>query len=179
MVFTIYSLIEAIWLILPAYAANSFATLPRGHRRMDFGRNLGGRPLFGQGKTWEGFLFGIAVAAAIAFIQQQAYPYLPWDASPVALSIVPMSAYLGILLGLGAMTGDLIGAFIKRRLNMKRGQSAPVLDQLDFIAGSLLVASLLITIQWEWIIVLAVLTPAVHLIANAGGYVLKVKKEPY
>jgi CDP-2,3-bis-(O-geranylgeranyl)-sn-glycerol synthase len=176
---TIYSLIEAVWLIIPAYAANSFATLPRGHRRMDFNKNLFGSPVFGAGKTWEGFLFGVSVAIIIALMQQQAYMYLPWNASPIPLAIVPMGLFMGFLLGLGAMLGDLCGAFAKRRLGMKRGQPAPGLDQLDFVAGSLLAASILVAIQWEWVVVLAVLTPAIHLIANALGFLLKIKKEPY
>ena len=41
------------------------------------------------------------------------------------------------LSALGAMTGDAIGAFIKRRLNMKPGQAAPILDQWDFVFGAL------------------------------------------
>lgn len=176
---TIYSLIEAVWLILPAYAANGLAPLSRGRRRLDFGRVFRGNPLFGSGKTWEGLFVGITSAAVISMIQQQAYHFLPWEASPVPLEIVPMSLPLGLLLGLGAMLGDLGGALIKRRLGMKRGQPAPGLDQLDFVAGSLLAASVVAPVRWEWAAILVVLTPAIHFTANVIAYLLKVKKEPY
>lgn len=176
---SIYALIEAVWLILPAYAANAFATLPRGHRRMDFGNALGGKPILGAGKTWEGFVFGVIVAMIISLVQLLAFPYLPWDASPVALVIAPMGLSLGFLLGLGTMSGDAVGSFIKRRFNMKRGRSAPILDQLDFLIGALLFASLLVAIKLEWVIILVVMTPLIHLVANGFGYLLRVKKEPY
>ncbi len=60
-------------------------------------------------------------------------PYLPWGMSEVSLTIVPMGALLGILLGLGAMLGDLGGSFIKRRFQLKRGALAPLLDQEEIV----------------------------------------------
>lgn len=177
--FTLYVLVEAVWLILPAYAANGLAPLARGRRYIDGGRKLQGRPVFGAGKTWEGLLFGSFMGAVIGAVQQFASPYLPWSASPVALHTVPMSALLGLLLGAGAMLGDLCGAFVKRRLNMPRGQSAPILDQLDFIVGALILSSALITIKWEWAVLLVVMTPFLHLVANVIAYLIRLKKEPW
>ncbi len=176
---TVYSLIEAVWLILPAYAANGLAPLSGGRRRMDFGRQFRGNPLFGAGKTWEGLFVGVFMAVLVSLVQMEAHPLLPWAASPVLLEPVAMGPLLGLLLGLGAMLGDLCGAFIKRRLGMKRGRPAPGLDQLDFVAGALLAAGLAVTIRWEWAVILLVLTPAIHLAANGMAYLLKVKKEPY
>lgn len=176
---TLYSLIEAIWIILPAYAANSFATLPRGHTRIDFGRKLRGTPLFGPGKTWEGLLFGVFIAMVIGMIQSLVFPYLPWDVSPVKLEIVPMNFLVGGLIGLGALLGDLAGAFAKRRAGLKRGHPVPLLDQLDFVVGSLLALSFVAQVQMEWVLFLLIITPAIHLTANTFAYLLKVKKEPY
>jgi CDP-2,3-bis-(O-geranylgeranyl)-sn-glycerol synthase len=83
------------------------------------------------------------------------------------------------MLGFGAMTGDSVGSFIKRRFDLKRGQKAPLLDQLDFLFGALLMASLFVTIKLEWIILLTVITPLIHLVASIIAYRLKVKKEPW
>jgi len=179
---SIYGLVEAVWLVLPAYAANGLAPLAKflGKRHsIDGGRQFHGHPLFGSGKTWEGFGVGVAAAVAVALIEQAAFPFLPWSLSPVTLQLVPMGWQMGLLLGFGTMLGDLCGAFIKRRLGLKRGHPVPGLDQLDFIAGSLLLASAMAPIRWEWVLILVILTPLVHLLANAIAYLLKVKKEPY
>lgn len=175
----IYTFVEAVWIMWPAYGANGLCVLARGRRPVDGNRIFRGRPLLGQGKTWEGFLLGILVAGLIGTFQMLVYPYLPWDVSPVALDIVPMSPLAGLLMGMGAMTGDMGGSFIKRRLGMERGKSAPVLDQLDFIAGSLVFLSLITAIKWEWTVILFVITPVIHLGANGIAYLLKLKKVPY
>jgi CDP-2,3-bis-(O-geranylgeranyl)-sn-glycerol synthase len=179
---TAYALVESIWLVLPAYAANGLAPLV-GKRKnlhmMDSGRKLGGKPLLGPGKTWEGLLFGAFMGTVIAAIEMLAFPYLPWDLSPVTLALVPMSPLLGLLLGGGAMLGDAAGAFVKRRLGLPRGSPAPLLDQLDFLAGALLLASLLVQLRIEWVVLLAIITPVIHLSANVIAYGLRIKKEPW
>ena len=179
-IFNIYILVEAIWLAIPIYAANGLVPLIRGRRRLDFRRNFtDGRPILGPGKTIEGFVAGCVFGALIALVEQLAFPYLPWHLSEVPLTIIAMSPALGFLLGFGAMAGDSVGSFIKRRLNIRRGRPAPLLDQLDFIIGALLISSLVITVKFEWFVMLIVLTPIIHWVACAIGYLLKVKKEPW
>jgi len=176
MVFTLWIFIESLWLILPAYAANGFAPLSRGRRPIDGNRNFSdGRPILGPGKTWEGLVLGVFIAVVIAVIQQFAYPYLPWNESPVPLMIVPMNAFMGLILGLGAMMGDMGGSFIKRRMNVPRGAPVPILDQDDFIVGALAFASLVAIVKFEWVIMLLVITPVFHLIANYIAFKIRVK----
>jgi CDP-2,3-bis-(O-geranylgeranyl)-sn-glycerol synthase len=175
----IYTFIEAVWLIWPAYGANGLCMLARGKRAVDGGRTWRGKQIFGPGKTWEGLILGTIVGTLVATLQMFAYPYLPWSLSPVALDIVPMTPLLGLLMGLGAMLGDIGGSFIKRRLNIARGRPAPLLDQLDFIVGMLLFASFVIAFKWEWTVILLVMTPVIHLAANGVAYLLKLKNVPY
>ena len=186
MVFDIFTLVEGLWILLPAYAANGFAPLAKYRSRLhpiDGGRLFRGKPLFGQGKSWEGLLIGVAIAIVISLIQQTAFPFLPWSLSDelhgVTLNIVPMTALLGGLLGLGSMLGDLGASFIKRRLGMRRGRSFPFLDQNDFLIGALLLASLLVAVQISWVILYLILTPLFHFIASFLGYKMGVKREPY
>lgn len=178
----LYSFVEALWFILPAYAANGLAPLvrffPKRHP-IDFGKRLAGRPVFGKSKTWEGFLIGIVLAGLIGWIQQIAYPWLPWELSPVQLDIIPMSPLLGLWIGFGAMSGDLFGSFLKRRFGLKPGDPAPLLDQLDFVFGSLLSLSLFFSIKPEWILWLVVLTPLLHWISSFLGFRLKLKSRPW
>jgi len=179
MVFDIYTLVEALWLVLPAYAANGLIPIFKGKHPVDFNKKFRGKPIFGPGKTWEGLFFGSIIGIIIAFIEISAFPYLPWELSEIPLTIVPMSLQLGFLLGFGTVIGDMCGSFIKRRLKLKRGQSAPVLDQLDFLVGAFIFASLLVVIKWQWVVLMLILTFIFHLIASRIGYWIKVKKEPY
>lgn len=182
MVFDIYTLVEALWLVLPAYAANGLTPLVglcKNLHPIDGRRKLWGQPLFGLGKTWEGLLFGTFIGGLIGLIEMLAYPYLPFGISPVSLNIVSMSPLLGLLLGFGAMSGDLAGSFIKRRLKIPRGKPAPILDQEDFLAGALAFSLLLISLDADSVILLAVITPVIHIVANGIGYLLKVKKQPW
>ena len=179
-IFNIYVLVEAVWLVLPIYAANGLVPLVKGKWPLDFGRTMGDKKrILGPGKTIEGFLAGCFFGMIIATVEELAMPYLPWGMSEIPLAIVAMSPALGLLLGFGAMAGDSVGSFMKRRLGINRGRPAPLLDQLDFLVGSLLIASLAITVKPEWFVILIVITPAIHWAANAIGYLLKVKKEPW
>jgi CDP-2,3-bis-(O-geranylgeranyl)-sn-glycerol synthase len=182
MVFTLWNLIEAIWLILPAYAVNGLMPLVglrKNNHPVDLGSRFMGRPLLGPGKTWEGTLFGLFVGILIASIEMLAFPYLPFDQSPVTLTIVPMSPLLGLLLGLGTVIGDMAGSFIKRRVGLPRGSIAPLLDQEDFLLCSLLFASFFVAIKIDWVIILVIITPVIHLVASVMGFKMKVKKEPW
>jgi len=181
MVFDIFTLVEAIWIILPAYAANGLAPVFRGKHAIDGGKMIKKQPILGAGKTWEGLIGGIVVAGIIGLVEQMAFPFLPWSLSPQPLTIVPMTLVLGLTIGSGAMFGDLCGAFIKRRCGIDRGRPAPLLDQEDFMVGAFAFAWLFgsVTLQSGWFVLLFVLTPVIHVIANVVGYLLKVKKEPW
>lgn len=174
-----FTFVEAVWLMFPAYGANGLCMIARGKRAIDGGRTFRGKPLFGPGKTWEGLIAGIILAITIASFQRLVFPFLPWDLLPVQLDIVPMSSFLGFVIGSGAMVGDLGGSFVKRRLGIERGKPAPLLDQLDFIIGMFVFLWFVIPLKWEWVVILLVLTPAVHLIANGIAYLTKIKNVPY
>ncbi|MBU0952843.1 MAG: CDP-2,3-bis-(O-geranylgeranyl)-sn-glycerol synthase [Nanoarchaeota archaeon] len=178
-VFTIYTLVEAIWIILPAYAANGLVPLARGKHPVDGGLLFRGKPLLGPGKTWEGWIFGTLIGAVIGTIQMLAFPYVPFWISDVPLTIVPMSPVLGAVLGFGAICGDMVSSFFKRRINLIRGAAAPVLDQDNFIVGSLVFVALVVLVKLEWAILLLIITPLVHWAACYIGYKLKVKQTPW
>lgn len=104
--------------------ANSAPVLVRGERRIDFGKVFAdGRPIFGSNKTWEGLAVGLAMGAAAS-------------ASVGFAAGSPSLAAENALASAAALLGDLLGAFFKRRLGLKPGDPAPVLDQLDFAVAS-------------------------------------------
>ncbi|MCX6819539.1 MAG: CDP-2,3-bis-(O-geranylgeranyl)-sn-glycerol synthase [Candidatus Aenigmarchaeota archaeon] len=166
--------LQAFWFIAPAYAANAFPPLVKGRRPLDLGRNIGKKRILGDGKTIKGTIAGVIFGMFIGFIQ-----ILGQNSIPPELSLTVMTFPLVFLLSAGALFGDIVGSFIKRRLGMPRGFPAPVLDQLDFLAFAVIFSALVIALNTHYIIILVILTPIIHWIANLIGYFAKVKKTPW
>src|SRR3989344_2804204 len=72
----VVDLLIGLWLILPAYFANSSAPLARGKKPVDGGGRFRGRPLLGNGKTWEGTLFAVFSGTAAGVLLILLYPYV-------------------------------------------------------------------------------------------------------
>lgn len=170
-------IIKSLWLMLPAYIANPTAVLFGGGKPIDFGKNWSdGRRILGDGKTYRG-LFGGAACGIIAGILQRL-------GSPDGIFVMPSISAI-ITLSFGALLGDMVKSFFKRRLGFERGEKLPIIDQLDFVAGAW-VLTYIFDPQWFaenftfWIIItVLVLTPVLHRATNILGYHIKVKKEPW
>jgi CDP-2,3-bis-(O-geranylgeranyl)-sn-glycerol synthase len=174
--------VGALWAMVPAYVPNNAAVVAGGGRPIDGGRTLGGRRLLGDGKTWRGTaagtLVGVVVAAALNAIR-------PGAAAALGTSLPVFSPRAAVGLALGAMLGDIGASCLKRRLGRARGAAVPGLDQLDFVAGALALAALLApawtlsTFTPARLAVILVATPLLHLVTNAGAYLLGLKAEPW
>lgn len=165
---TLNTVFAALFFFLPAYIANFFAGFGSG-RPLDLGISfLDGRRVFGDGVTIKGIVIGVAIGTSSAVI-----------INLLRSSGQPVSVYFAFLLSLGALLGDAFGSFIKRRLGMEPGESAPLLDQLDFVFGGLFVASFVIALAVDWIVVLMLVTPLGHLAVNFVGFQLKMKEVPW
>jgi CDP-2,3-bis-(O-geranylgeranyl)-sn-glycerol synthase len=86
---------------------------------------------------------------------------------------------VGIAASLGALFGDLFGAFLKRRLDIPPGGPLPVVDQLDFIAGAVLLTSPVLAITVGAVLILMIVTVPAHLLSNAIAHGLGLKKRPW
>ena len=95
------------------------------------------------------------------------------------LGLATMTWPLIILITIGAIAGDFIGSFSKRRFGLKRGASVPLLDQLGFVICAILFALPLYTLKIESIIFLIIITPIIHLFSNYIAYKIKVKSVPW
>jgi len=175
-------ILQSLWLIFPAYSANSFAVIVGGGKPVDFGKKFfDGKRVFGDGKTWKGLIGGIVFGMSIGSIQT-------YSADSIAFpnfGFFPIFFLVLFCLTFGALFGDLCKSFVKRRLNIKRGEKFPVIDQLDFVAGAFL---FLIIFSPSWflqtftiyhIIIILVVTPLLHRIMNIAGYKIGKKKVPW
>jgi CDP-2,3-bis-(O-geranylgeranyl)-sn-glycerol synthase len=172
----------AFWAMLPAYVPNNVAVLAGGGRPIDGGRTWDGRRVLGDGKTWRGTFVGTLAGAALAAALNAAEPAVS-DALGVPLPVFPLAAMLA--LPFGAMLGDILASFLKRRTGRERGAAFPGLDQLDFVVVALALAAVAApawfgdTFTFEVIVAVLVLTPILHVGTNVGAYQLGLKDEPY
>lgn len=177
-------IVQALWFILPAYIANGSAVLVGGGKPIDFGKTWkDGRRILGDGKTWRGLLsgaflgmtggFGLSIVAIYA--NNSDFKFLglsDFGKFPLMIPIIGSICF-------GALFGDIIESFLKRRVGKERGQDWIPFDQLDFIVGALLLSFVMagviqiFTSYWffdgftVWhIFVLLVVTPFIHVFAN-------------
>jgi CDP-2,3-bis-(O-geranylgeranyl)-sn-glycerol synthase len=166
-------IVEALKFIFPAYCANGTPVLAGGGKKMDFGRNfIDGKRIFGDNKTFRGFFFGWAVGFLVGIIEGFVFGF---ENYPLLFSL---------LIPLGALLGDLTGAFIKRRLSIQPGGLLPVVDQIDFVVGAVVFALPLaltgmFALTWQVAVTVLLITPPIHLLTNFGAYKLKLKKHPW
>lgn len=157
--------VESLKLIFPAYCANAAPVLAGGGLPLDFGKNfVDGRRVFGKNKTFRGFFFGLAIGVLVGLTENFLFGY------PLLFSV---------LSPLGALMGDLAGAFLKRRLAIAPGGLLPVVDQVDFVVGAILFSLPLSIITLELAVAMLIITPPIHLLTNFLAYKLKLKSNPW
>ena len=166
-------LIKIFFYIAPLYIANAGAMILGGKTAIDFGTKfLDNNELFGKGKTWKGTIFGTIAGTIIALALATAFPVQ-------TKSFFLDYLLLGFLLSLGAVLGDIAGSFLKRRFSIARGKPVLLLDQLDFVAGGMLLGALVFVPRLEEIVFIVILTLVVHKLSNYLAFKLKIKKVPW
>jgi CDP-2,3-bis-(O-geranylgeranyl)-sn-glycerol synthase len=159
-------IIEALKFIFPAYCANAIPVIAGGGHPIDFGKKFfDGKPIFGTNKTIRGFFSGLVVGTAVGLVESAFFTEYP--------------ILFGFLLSLGALLGDLAGAFVKRRLGLAPGDLLPVIDQVDFIVGAILFSVFIFPFSLELIITVLIITPPIHILTNFVAYKIGLKNRPW
>lgn len=158
-----------MWAFLPAMMANQIPLLARGIPVLDVpvdgGRTWSdGRRLLGDHKTLRGLILGVLGGAATALVQAsvQAPPRYV-----VVLGVHPL--LVGATLGAGALIGDLIESFVKRRRGVPPGEDWFPFDQLDAAFGALVAIWLLAPIPSDVAVCFLVLAVPLHVGTNRAA----------
>ena len=174
--------ITTFYLLLPAYLANmappGFANagwLKFLDKPVDGGLRFGKDYLFGSSKTWRGLVAATIAGVIVAGIQSLLYSNLYFN----EISLINYHRHwliFGFCAGLGAILGDLVKSFFKRRLHIGSGGPWPVFDQLDFIVGFFVATFWLVRPDWQIMLAAALMTLVLHPLINIIAYFLKLKK---
>ena len=208
-------LIFSLLIIVPAYISNASMVITGGGKPIDGGRTFrDGRRILGDHKTWNGLKGPLYIGIPISFCIFLLFNGLWEPINKVILDATMQGQYalyvdinifkyyfIGgefpinflvliiriVLASYGAVLGDLIGSFLKRRFNIKSGAPFWIVDQLDFALVALLFISIpgfiapsLFLLPDPFIITfLIILTPAVSIIANTVAYAIGLKDVPW
>ena len=177
------AVLAAVYFMLPAYVANLSGLAFGGGTPVDGGRECkDGRRLIGNGVTWKGLQNGTIIGTLVGVILGIIGTFYG-DLSALTGGIIDLHVYgsifggliLGFLMAFGALLGDAVGSFLKRRIGLDRGAPAPLMDQLDFVIGALIFSLLVVQISWKFFIVIAVLSLVLHLGSNTFAYLIGMK----
>ena len=177
------SILAAIYFMLPAYVANLSGLAFGGGTPVDGGKECkDGRRLIGNGVTWKGFQNGTIIGTLVGVVLGIIGTFFG-DLSVLTGGIIDLPVYgsvvggliLGFLMAFGALFGDLVGSFIKRRIGLQSGEPAPIMDQLDFVVGALVLSLLVVRISWKFFLIIAVLSIVLHLGSNIVAYLFGIK----
>jgi len=154
-------LAETIYVYLPAYIANATPVVLGGGGALDRGRNwIDGKPLFGDHKTIRGTISGLAAGFLVGLAQN-----------------LPVQ---GALLSIGAIGGDLVVSFAKRRMDLKPGALLPIFDQMGFIVLAVILVSFLEQAPtWDQAVGILIATLPIHYLSNVIAWTLKLKSNPW
>lgn len=176
------TIIFTLYLFLPAYAANMAPVfskwlniLPGLAMPID-GSGEGKDGFLGSNKTYRGLITGLfagVVVAEIQFLLSESGTFLGIS---TFLLRADSAAIWGLLLGAGALTGDLVKSFIKRKIGIKPGERWIPWDQLDMVVGGIIFGSAMYHFSWQSILILLIVSPILIVIVNILGYFLKIKE---
>ena len=119
-----------------------------------------GQPLLGKSKTIRGVVSAIICTAGSA-------------------PLIGLDWRIGALTAAGAMAGDLLSSFIKRRLAMKPSSMAPGLDQIPEAFFGALAARAAVEIGLADITIITLAFFCGQVIVSRGAHAIGLRHEPY
>ena len=162
-------LLQLMLFMAPAYCANMAAPFVRYWTGWNRPIN---EALFGSHKTVVGFLTGM-LAAVLATAT------LHWIDTPFSLLRDDHWFALGLSFGFGAMGGDALKSYFKRRAGIPPGASWVPFDQLDFAIGALLMTAWSTDLGAVDVLAILALTLIGHVATNRLAFHAGIKDDPW
>ena len=166
-------ILQSLYFFLPAYVANMAPVLFRwlpGEIPIDEKR-------CGQNKTWRGLVVATLIGGLIFYLQKLAY-----QSGTRSLALINYDAFpitLGFGMGAGAILGDLVKSYYKRKAGLQPGSRWIPWDQLDFVIGGLLGAFIFYVPSVQVAVILLIVSPLLHIVVNHLAFWCGIRKEKW
>ena len=174
-------ILSCLYFFLPAYFTNMTPPLIKKislfdflDKPVDFNKKFKKEPLLGSHKTWRGVILGILIGFLVTILQGYLYQFSAVQ-KLAFFNYKEINIFLfGFLISSGAVFGDLLFAFIKRRIKIKPGARFLPFDQTNYVIGVFIFLTPFFKIDILIWLTLFVLTFFLHIIFNRIGYYLKL-----
>ena len=172
-------ILATIFFFMPAYLANAVPPLLNRFKILDClsfpidnNRKIKEKEIFGAHKTWRGFLgiIFIGTLLMVLFFQLNNFFHLYEVLSFDYLNWNPF--LFGFIFSLGVAFGDLLFAFIKRRLFLKPGAPFIPFDQTNYVFGVFILLQGFINLELYFWLIILIQTFIIHILFNRIGYAL-------
>ena len=163
-VYNLNYLLLAILILLPAMVANMTPVLLK---KVPVLNTPISKKIFGDNKTWRGLVGGTLSGTLF-------YYFL---IKMVAVNQIPNLSFvflLGFLLSFGALAGDLVKSFIKRKAGIPPSESFSPWDQIDYVLGALFMTCFFFHYTFSFVVLSLVVGGTLSALAHRLAYMLKM-----
>ncbi|HSA83334.1 MAG TPA: CDP-archaeol synthase [Patescibacteria group bacterium] len=176
----------AFWFFAPVGLANVSAffsskipILKKYNYPVDFHLKFRKKRILGSHKTIRGFVFGILMAILGVSFQIYLYNHVSFFREIETIDYSSINPILfGFLCGFGALTGDAIKSFFKRRAGLVPGRSWAPFDQIDYILGGIVFTALYIQLAWTHYLLIFILWSIIHPLGTFAGFLVRLRRKP-
>ena len=167
-------ILKSLYFFLPAYFANMAPVI---FKKIPFGSKPIWKKRLGTNKTWRGLIVATLTGGLVFWLQKVAYVagFRSW----AVIDYSDFTIWLGLLLGFGAIFGDAVKSYHKRKVGIEEGKPWLVFDQVEFVVGGILFSWFIYVPQAEVVLIILLLSPLLHVIVNYLGYLLGIKKNKF
>lgn len=173
-------IIKSLYFALPLYFANMAPVFFKNRFKflaypLDLRKKYKRKRIFGDHKTFRGLIVGIILSLIVGLIQIYLYRYQLFSQISI-INYNTISLWFFIAIGFGALLGDAVESFFKRRADIKPGARWFPFDQFDFIIGGLLLGFFFYIPQPNITTTVLIVSPIGHILINHIGFYLKIRK---
>ena len=167
-------IISSLYFFLPAYFANM---APEFFKWLPFDRPIWEKKL-GKNKTWRGVVAAVFFGIVIFLFQKWLFQF-NFFKSISLINYSDFTWFMGFLLGLGAILGDAVASYFKRKECLKPGESWMPWDQIDFAIGASILSWYLYVPKAGIAFIILFFTFFLHLLVSRIGFWLGIKKNKW